>query len=207
MMRQLAICAILAAGTANVSAQAVTATSGDPLVIAAIQATLSAVDADTTRYRRTEHTLLEYSAEGGTLVGYYDGASLRKLSAHLTGESGRLTQHLYYSADQLVFVHSVYEQYETHAGVEHRHYLSAGRLIRRIRTQSEARPTEEISSWDPLPELLARVKEFVACAAASAATCTAAGSAERHWALNSHRSTHGHAYSNGPTARYLPEWS
>jgi hypothetical protein len=172
-MRPLAICVILAAGSMNASAQAVTGTSGDPAVIAAIQATLTAIDRDTARYRRTEHTLLEYSAEGGTLVGFYDGAILRKLSAYLTGEAGSLTQHLYFSADQLVFVTSVFEQHATLARVDHRLYLSSGRLIRRIRTQSQARPTDEISSWDPVPELLVRVKEFVACAGTSAPTCTA----------------------------------
>jgi hypothetical protein len=172
-MRQLAICAILVAGAANASIQAVTETSGDPAAIAAIETSLTAIDRDTPRYRRTTHTLLEYSAEGGTLVGFYDDASLRKLSASLIGESGRLTQHMYYSADQLVFVDSIYEQYETKARVEHRVYLSAGRPIRRIRTQSQARPTEEVSVWDPLPELLTRVTEFVTCAAASTETCTA----------------------------------
>jgi hypothetical protein len=173
-MRQLAICAILVAASANASAQAVTATSGDSAIIAAIQLTLTTNDRDTARYRRTEHTLVDYSAEGGTLVGFYDGTNLRKLSAYLTGEAGSLTQHLYFSADHnLVFVASVYEQYATQARVGHRLYLSSGRLIRRIRTQSSAPPTDEISSWDPLPELLSRVNEFVACAAASAPTCTA----------------------------------
>jgi hypothetical protein len=172
-MRQVAIFAILAAGTASASAQPVTATSGDPAVIAAIQQTITAADGDTTRFRRTTHALVDYSAEGGTLVGFYDGASLRKLSAYLIGHSGRLTQHLYYSADRLVFVQSIYDQHETKSRVEHRVYLSADQPIRRIRTQSQASPTAEVASWDPLPELLGRVKEFVACAASIVATCTA----------------------------------
>src|SRR5205809_526606 len=78
--------ALLAAGTVNASPQAVTATSGDPAVLAAIQRSITATDLDTTRFRRTEHALLEYSAEGGKLVALYDGTSLRKLSAYLTGE-------------------------------------------------------------------------------------------------------------------------
>ena len=172
-MRQLAIWAILAAGTVTASQQSVTETSGDPAVIVAIQNTVTAVDRDIPRYRRTEHTLFEYSAEGGTLLGFYDGPSLRKLSADLIGESGRLTQHMYYSADQLVFVDSVYEQYETQSRVEHRVYLRAGQPVRRIRTQSKAQPTEAVSAWDPLPELLGRVKEFVGCASVSGVSCTA----------------------------------
>ena len=172
-MRQFAICTtILLAGTVGASAQAVTTTSGDPTVIASIQAALAATDRDTARFRRARHTSREYSAEGGTLVGFYDGTGLRKLSAYLMGHSGRLTQHLDYSADQLVFVQSIYEQYETRAQVEHLIYLNGGAPIRRIVTQSDARPTEEVASWDPLPELLGRVKEFVACAAATAPTCT-----------------------------------
>jgi len=155
------------------SSQAVTATSGDSTVIAAIQATLTATNRDSLRFRRTEHTLLEYSAGDAKLVALYDGASLRKLSAYLGGESGNLIQHLYFSADRVVYVQSVYEQYETKSRVEHRVYLSADQPIRRIRTQSQARPTEAVASWDPLPELLGRVKAFVACAASVAATCSA----------------------------------
>jgi hypothetical protein len=174
LMRQLTTCtAVLVAAAMSASAQAVTATSGDPAVIARIQSTTTTIDRDTARYRRTEHALHEYSAEGGALVGFYNGTRLRKLSAYLTGHSGRLTQHLYYSMDQLVFVYSLYEQYETRSLIEHRVYLNGGAPIRRIVTQSAARPTAEVASWDPLPELLGRVKHFAECAAATAPTCIA----------------------------------
>ena len=172
-MRCLAILSLLVAVTPTGSAQSPTATSGDPGVIEAIHATLTGIDRDTARYRRTEHALREYSAEEGTLVGFYDGARLRKLSVYLSGDSGNLTQQLYFSADRLVFVKSVYEQYETKSRVEHRIYLSADRPIRRVRTQSQAPPTEAVATWDPLPELLGRVKSLVACAASVVATCTA----------------------------------
>jgi hypothetical protein len=176
-MRHLAIFAILAVGSADVSAQAVTATSGDPAAIASIQATLTATDRDTTRFRRTQHAASGYSAEDGTVVGFYEGASLRKLSAYLNGHSGRLVQHLYFSADRLTYVQSIYDQHETKSRVEHRIFLSADRPIRRIRTRSAASPTPEVAAWDPLPELLGRFKSFVACAASTAPTCTAPRSA------------------------------
>ena len=172
-MRVLAILALLAAVTPSGSAQSPTATGGEPTVIAAIQATVTGIDRDTARYRRTEHSLYGYSAEEGKLVGFYDSATLRKLSVYLSGDSGNLTQQLYYSADRLVFVQSVYEQYETKSRVEHRIYMSAERPIRRIRTQSHAPPTEAVASWDPLPELLGRVKVLVACAASAVPTCAA----------------------------------
>jgi hypothetical protein len=170
-VKHVVLIALLAAGTVNASPQAVTATSGDPAVLAAIQRSVTATDLDTTRFRRTEHALLEYSAEGGKLVALYDGTSLRKLSAYLTGESGSLTQHLYFSADRLVYVQSVYDQNETKSRVEHRIYLSADQPIRRTRTQSQAAPTEAVASWDPFPELLGRLKEFIGCAASAIATC------------------------------------
>jgi hypothetical protein len=172
-MRHITIVAMLAVGVGSACAQTVTATSGDPAVIAATQATLTATDRDTTRYRRTEHSLRDYSAEGGTLVGFYEGASLRKLSAYLSGHEGLLTQHLYYSADRLVYVQSVYDQFATKSRVEHRIHLSADKPIRRVRVQSDARPTEAVATWDPLPELLGRVNGFVACAASTGATCMA----------------------------------
>lgn len=173
MIRQAALFGVLIAAAAKASAQAVTATSGDPAVIAVIERTVTATDRDTTRFRRTEHELLEYSAEGGTLVALYDGGSLQKLSAYLIGESGSLTQHLYFDAGRLVFVVSVYDQYKPKSRVEHRIYLSANQPLRRARTQSQAAPTEAVASWDPLPETLGRVKELVACAARASATCTA----------------------------------
>jgi hypothetical protein len=172
-MRKLAILSILAVWTSYASAQSVSATSGDPAVIAAIQQTMSATDRDTARFRRVVRELSGYSAEGGTLVAFFDGTALRKLSAYLSGESGHLTQHMYFSADRLVFVHSDYEQYETRSHVEHRIYLNADQPIRRLRTQSRTNPTELVASWDPLPELLGRVKAFVACAAGAGTTCTA----------------------------------
>ena len=173
MIRQAALLGALVCGAANASPQAVTATSGDPAVIAVIERSVTATDRDPMRFRRTEHELLEYSAEGGTLVALYDGGSLQKLSAYLSGESGSLTQHLYFDADRLVFVESVYDQYETKSRVAHRIYLSADQPIRRARTQSQAAPTEAVASWDPLPETLGRVKELVACAASVLPTCTA----------------------------------
>lgn len=172
-MRQFVLCVILAALPVTASAQVVSETSGDPAVIRNIQATVAAIGRDSTRYRRVERTLIDFSAEGGTLVAMYDSMSLRKLSAYLSGHSGLLTQHLYYSADELVYVHSVYEQYETKSHVDHRVYLRSDKPIRRIRTQSQARPTEAVASWDPLPELLGRVKEFVACAAGVVSPCKA----------------------------------
>ena len=172
-MRLLAFLSLLCVPAPRVSAQTPPAMTGDSAVIAAIDATVRVADRDTSRYRRTEHALRDYSAEGGTLVGFFDGADLRKLSAYLSGHSGHLTQHLYYSGDRLVFVHSTYDQYETKSRVEHRIYISGERPIRRVRTQSQARPTEAVATWDPLPELLARVKSLVTCAASAVATCTA----------------------------------
>jgi beta-lactamase regulating signal transducer with metallopeptidase domain len=147
------------------------AASGVPAAIAAIDAVLATTERDASRYRRTEHSADDYAAENGLLIGLHDGSSLRKVSAYLQGHNGKLTQHVYFSADQPVFVASTYEEFETKSSVEHRAYLNAGRPIRRLLTESGPGASDGIREWDPLPELLGRVKEFAACAAFATTSC------------------------------------
>jgi hypothetical protein len=76
-------------------AQAVTATSGDPRVIARVRARFAEIEREAPTYRRTTRELQGFSLEGGKLVGFYRGSELRKLSAHHYGESGEATEEYY----------------------------------------------------------------------------------------------------------------
>ena len=94
-LTSLACASTRAVATANGQAQVVTETSGDPSVIVATLAAVEATDRDSARHRRIDRALIDYSVGNGTLAGFYDGASLRRLSAFLPGESGHLTYHPY----------------------------------------------------------------------------------------------------------------
>ncbi|HEU0299264.1 MAG TPA: hypothetical protein VFR37_07420 [Longimicrobium sp.] len=147
------------------------ATSGSPAAIARIRAEFAATEREAPRYRRTTHDLWNFSLEGGELTGYYRGGELRKLGARLFGETWRGTEAYYFAGGRLIFIHVVHERYaepmsgRVRARIEHRFYFDAGRLIRRVRTQSPR--TADLSTFDPdLPTLLGNAELFAACAAA-----------------------------------------
>jgi hypothetical protein len=156
------------------------ATSGDPAVIARIRAEFNAIERDTLRFRKTTHELRNFSVEGGELVGFFDGESLRKLRAWHYGEVGRVREEFFYSDGHLKFIHSVFEHYDVPLSgrvdvrVEHRLYFDKGELIRHVRTQSPARYAGDL--WDQKPgDLVETGRLLAACAAApqaKAAACT-----------------------------------
>jgi hypothetical protein len=174
--------AVLCAGSVASAQDAVTATSGDPAAITRIRAVFTEVQRDTARYRHTKHGLYNFSLEGGELDGYYDGAELRKLTAELSGETGRQSEEFYFSGGRLVFIHVVRERYDrpmsgrVRVRIEHRLYFDNDRLIRRIRTQSPS-GLGDLSWLDPkLSDLLTSVKLLTACAATTSSEppeCTA----------------------------------
>jgi hypothetical protein len=154
-------------------AQAVTATSGNPAVIANIRAEYAATEREAPGYRRTQHELFEFSLEGGELQGFYRGNELRKLSARHYGETGQASQEYYFANGRLIFIHVVVHRYERPFGEggvqwksEHRLYFDRGRLIRHIRTR-DPNARVDLSVYDPeVANLLENARLFAACAAA-----------------------------------------
>ncbi|HYR08312.1 MAG TPA: hypothetical protein VEQ60_11105 [Longimicrobium sp.] len=179
------IAVLCASGAARpCGAQTVSATSGDPAVIARIRTEFAAIEREAPAYRQTRHEVWNFSLEGGELTGFYRGRELRKLYARLFGETWQGTEEYYFSGDDLIFIHTVQERYdEPFSGrvrwtIEHRFYFDGGRLIRRIRTVRPAFGTGvDLSAYDPdLSPLLRNAGLFAACAAAPASDapqCTA----------------------------------
>jgi hypothetical protein len=160
----------------------VTATSGDPRIIAAIAASVEEIDRDTRRYTVTTHKLEGYSTEGGELRAFLAGTAVRRMTVQSYGKSGRAEEDFYFSGDQLVFVRELTELYDrplsgrVRVRIEHALYFNAGQLIRQIRTQTPALPAENFGAWDPnISQLLVIAKEFVTCAQATnrESTCVA----------------------------------
>jgi hypothetical protein len=158
------------------SAQEVSATSGSPAAIARILAEFAAIEREAPTYRQTKHDVYNFSLEGGELTGFYRGRELRKLHAHLYGETWQGTEEYYFADGRLIFIHMVQERYEMPFAengrvlwkIEHRFYFDEGRLIRRIRGVRPAPGRgDDLSDYDPdVPGLLRTAELFAACATA-----------------------------------------
>jgi hypothetical protein len=159
--------------TAPAAAQdRVTATSGDPAVIAQIRARFAEIGRESSSYRQTTRDLHGFSLEGGGLKGFFRGAELRKLEARFYGEMWRAREEYYFAGDSLFFVYTVHEGYDqplsgnVRVTVEHRYYFDGDRLIRRVVTKRPHDEHEWFTNGDSVPDLLARAKLLRACAAA-----------------------------------------
>jgi|GEM_PF-1176731 len=165
--------------------EAVTATSGEPGVIARIRALFAEVEREASTYRRATRDLQGFSLEGGELVGFYRGSELRKLAAHHYGETGAATEAYYFSDGRPMFIHIVDVTYDEPLSgrvryrTEDRYYFDGGRLIRHVHTPDPKQDDDEETgpSDPPAPEFLLKVAEqFAACAASTGAEppqCTA----------------------------------
>lgn len=105
--------AVLCAPTPG-AAQEVTATSGDPALIADVRARVAEIDRALSRYRRETRDVRGFSAKNGRLEAFFDeSGALRKIEATHFGEMWRGTEEFYYDGGRLVFVATVHER---HAG-------------------------------------------------------------------------------------------
>lgn len=80
--------------------------------IETIRAHYNTINRNLPRYRKVEKELSGYSAEGGSLAAYYDGNSIRKISALYYGETGKASEDYYYWDNQLIFVYRKDFQYD-----------------------------------------------------------------------------------------------
>ncbi|MBC7806530.1 MAG: hypothetical protein H7145_10305 [Akkermansiaceae bacterium] len=71
--------------------------------VQAIRKYYARVNAEAKRYAKKERDLSGFSAEGGTLIGFYSGSELRKMVATYYGESGRTITELYLADGALIF--------------------------------------------------------------------------------------------------------
>lgn len=177
----LALCVAGAAGPCG--AQEVSATSGSPRAISRIRAEFAAIERQAPGYRRTVHDVYGFSLEGGELTGFFRGGELRKLHAHLYGETWQGTEEYYFADGKLVFAYLVEGRYDVPMSgrvttrIEHRLYFDQGRLIRHVSTRTPH--GGDVSDLDlDVDTVLRNARLFAACAAApapDAPQCTAPG--------------------------------
>ena len=169
----IALSCLLASLVEPVIAQELaSARSGDPHVIAVIRGRFDMVERKLPMYDFVEHDLHGFSAEGGTLRGYFDETRLLKLTAQFLGESGRATEELYFDNGALAFVYRIDERYDRPLSgrvvrrVVTRYYLSRGQILRRVRVPTR----EEVASdfpWQSADELRRDARILARCARAT----------------------------------------
>ena len=86
------------------------AQTADP--IAAIRQHYSDINRKVPTYKKVKKNLSGYSAEGGTLVAYFHGPSIMKMTAVYFGETGRASEEYYYWNGKLIFVFHKEERYD-----------------------------------------------------------------------------------------------
>ncbi|MBC8136342.1 MAG: hypothetical protein H8F28_10690 [Fibrella sp.] len=72
--------------------------------VQAIRKYYTRINTEAKRYTKKERDLSGFSAEGGTLTGYYGKNELRKMVAIYYGESGRKIEEYYFADGSLIFV-------------------------------------------------------------------------------------------------------
>src|SRR5437870_12824844 len=73
--------------------------------IQSIRQDYARINKNAARYRRVKKELSGFSAEGGELIAYFDGAAIVKMVATFLGESGKAVEEYYYRDGKLIFVY------------------------------------------------------------------------------------------------------
>jgi len=72
--------------------------------IQSIRQSYAAINRKQARYRKVKKELSGFSAEGGVLTAYFEGANVAKMLATYYGEMGRTNEEFYYRDGKLIFV-------------------------------------------------------------------------------------------------------
>lgn len=94
-----------------VYAQSDATNTNTPAQVLTIRDQYAQTNKNARRYTKKERDLSGFSAEGGTLTGYYAKNELKKIVAMYYGESGRAVKEFYFANGALIFVLTTDLQY------------------------------------------------------------------------------------------------
>jgi hypothetical protein len=138
--------------------------------IASIKAQYAAINKNINRYRKVDKDLPGYSSEGGSLIAYFDGNSIKRIDAQFYGEMGLANEEYYYSNGRLIFVFRKESAYDRPLSgnvvstKENRFYFSDASLIRWIDENGKQVPSSNSDYRKKQTEYLSYSKEFVTLA-------------------------------------------
>src|ERR1051325_10095527 len=133
--------------------------------VKSIRAKYAEIERELKECRQVKRDLPDESAEGGELTAYFKGATLRKLSARVFGETGKALEEYYFLENELIFVLRVDTRYtKPNSGVvknktEQRFYFAGGKLIRWLNPDNK-NVTADPAKAERESELLASAKEY-----------------------------------------------
>jgi hypothetical protein len=112
--------------------------AGGERLISEIRTEVGQINAGLRTYKKSVKSLVGLSLEGSEATYYYDGQTIRKITAKLYGETYNAVSELYFRGDMLVFVYQKLNRYDTQVGMhppptvvnseEKRLYFSEGAL-------------------------------------------------------------------------------
>ncbi len=70
----------------------------------AIRQHYAQINRNAAKYKKVRKDLSGFSAEGGVLVAYFEGANIMKIAATFYGETGKAAEEYYYWDGKLIFV-------------------------------------------------------------------------------------------------------
>jgi hypothetical protein len=135
--------------------------------IQSIRQHYTAINRDVARYRKVKKDLAGFSAEGGVLVGYFDGPNIMKISATFYGESGKATEDYYYWQGKLIFVLRTNYAYSKPMSGRvvrtevSRFYFNEDKLIRWLDEHEKQVPSETTEYGEKQKEYLDSSKLFI----------------------------------------------
>jgi hypothetical protein len=138
--------------------------------IESIKAQYAAINKNINRYRKVDKDLPGYSSEGGSLIAYFDGNSIKRIDAQFYGEMGLANEEYYYSNGRLIFVFRKESNYDRPLSgnivstKENRFYFSDASLIRWIDENGRHMSSSDSDYRTKQNEYLTNSKEFVTLA-------------------------------------------
>lgn len=117
-------------------------------------------------YRKINKNLSGFSAEGGELAVYFQGASIMKIVATFFGEAGRTAEEYYYWDGKLIFVFRKESRYgkplsgKVVSTAENRFYFANDKMIRWIDENRKKVPSDSEEYREKQGEYLKSSKEL-----------------------------------------------
>jgi hypothetical protein len=138
--------------------------TGDP--IQSIKEHYATINKSVPKYKTVKKMLTGFSAEGGSLVAYFDGSKLMKMVANHMGEGGKAVEEYYFWDDRLIFVFRTDSFYDKQMSgkvarkEENRFYFDNDRLIRWVGENSKQIESSNSEYAGKEKDYLQSAKEF-----------------------------------------------
>jgi hypothetical protein len=147
--------------------------------IQSIRQSYAAINRKQARYRKVKRELSGFSAEGGVLTAYFEGAPIVKMLAIFYGESGKSQEEFYYRDGKLIFVLRTESRYNRPLSGKvvstklSRFYFHDDKLIRWIDPSGKFMPSDSAEYQEQEKDYLETSRKFVAGARSSNTTIEA----------------------------------